>query len=56
MIINLIMVSDFDGAVISILDACYVMLMARYIYLYREYLEFKTMVKLKEASKEEEAK
>ena len=53
---NLIMVSDFDGAVISILDACYVMLMARYIYLYREYLEFKTMVKLKEASKEEEAK
>ena len=52
---NLIMVADFDGAVISILDAFYVMLIARYIYLYREYLEFKTMVKLKEASKEEEA-
>ena len=52
---NLIMVTDFDGAVISILDAFYVMLIARYIYLYREYLEFKTMVKLKEASKEEEA-
>lgn len=53
---NLIMVTSFDGTVISILDACYVMLIARYIYLYREYLEFKTMVKLKEASKEEEAK
>lgn len=50
---NLIMVSTFDGAVISILDALYVVFFARYIYLYREYLEFKTIVKLKEVSKEE---
>ena len=53
---NLIMVSSFDGAVISILDAIYVVLFSRYIYLYREYLEFKTILKLDKASKEEEAK
>ena len=52
---NLIMVNTFDGAVITILDTLYVLFISRYIYLYRDYLEFKTLVKLKEDNKEEEA-
>ena len=52
---NLIMVNTFDGAVITILDTLYVLFISRYIYLYRDYLEFKTLVKLKEVNKEEEA-
>ena len=45
---NLIFVKSADGAIISILDSLYVMFVGRYIYLYREYLEFKTLLKLKE--------
>ena len=49
---NLIMVTSIDGAIITILDSMYYLLLARYVYLYRDYLEFKTMKQLKE--KEEE--
>lgn len=51
---NLILVDSFDGAIITILDSTFYILFARYIYLYREYLDFKTLLKIK-ASKEKEA-
>lgn len=44
---NLIFSNNLDGAIISVLDACYVMFFARYIYLYNDYLELKEIIKLK---------
>lgn len=45
--INLIFVESFDGAVLTILDSIFYIVFARYIYLYREYLDFKSMVEFK---------
>lgn len=41
LIVNLLFTVVISGLVISILDACYIALLARYIYLYREYLDLK---------------
>ena len=50
---NLITVKTAPGAVMTILDSCYVILMGRYIYLYREYLALKFIA---EINKNEESK
>lgn len=51
---NLFIIKSYDGAIISLLDTVYVILLARYIYLYKDYLDLKTFVKLKENEKKEE--
>ncbi len=50
---NLILVNSFDGAIITLLDTFYIILISRYVFLYSEYLDFKTMVKLKKSSSDE---
>ena len=40
--INLISVTTFDGAVLTLIDTFYHILFARYIFLYREYVDFHT--------------
>ena len=53
--VNLVLVSSFDGAFLAILDCFYVLLLARYIYLYREYLDYKEFSKsVKKLKKNEE--
>lgn len=42
---NMVVVSSYGGAVLTILDCGYVILLARYIYLYGEYINFKNMKK-----------
>lgn len=43
--VNLVLVSSVDGAFLAILDCFYILLLSRYVYLYREYLEYKDFSK-----------
>lgn len=42
---NMIAVTTLDGAILTILDCGYIVLIARYIYLYGEYVTFKSIKK-----------
>lgn len=43
--VNLIQASTFDGAFLSILGTIYIMILSRYIYLYKEHINKKMMEK-----------
>ena len=43
LIVNLMSVTSFNGIVISLLDYFYIIFFARYIYLYREFLDMKAI-------------
>lgn len=50
---NMIAVTTFDGAILTILDCGYIVLLARYIYLYGEYINFKDIKKRLDSNKDD---
>lgn len=53
LLINLIYAADFNGIVTTLLDTCFIFLFARYIYLYKNYIDSDKMKKIETETKKQ---